>query len=135
MPFAVLSLTVIFGSVKLTLQDTFLKVLSTGPVYPGGRGKRLIIVHINDEHGFVNGGLLCFKSKEKHDYRDEMNSEVFIEWLESVFPRLKENAIVVTDNAPYYSVKVDKAPNSLTQKADIIKWLQDKGEIIDRIIA
>jgi len=29
-------------------------------------------------------------------------------------------------------VKIDKAPSSNTHKADIIKWLQDKGVVLDR---
>jgi len=35
------------------------------------------------------------------------------------------------DNAPYHSVKKEKIPNTTTKKVDIIKWLQEKGEIID----
>lgn len=113
--------------------DAFSKGLSTGPTNPSGKGKRLIVVHIGNEDGFVPGGLLCFESKKNtKDYHDEMNGEVFFEWLESVLPRLKDNAVIVMDNAPYHSVKIDKAPTSGTKKADIIKWLQDKGEVIDK---
>lgn len=36
------------------------------------------------------------------------------------------------DNASYHSVKIDKAPSSNTRKADIIKWLTDKGAVTDR---
>ncbi|XP_050056134.1 uncharacterized protein LOC126549801 [Aphis gossypii] len=36
------------------------------------------------------------------------------------------------DNASYHSMKIDKAPTSNTRKADIIKWLEDKGEVVDR---
>lgn len=36
------------------------------------------------------------------------------------------------DNAPYHSVKSDKAPTSSTKKADIIQWLEDKGETVGR---
>lgn len=35
------------------------------------------------------------------------------------------------DNAPYHSVKKEKLPTSSTRKADIIKWLEDKGEVVD----
>ncbi|KAL4126443.1 hypothetical protein QTP88_010665 [Uroleucon formosanum] len=71
--------------------DAFSKGLSTGPTNPSGRGKRLIVVHIGNEDGFVPGGLLCFESKKNtKDYHDEMNGEVFLEWMETVLPRLKE---------------------------------------------
>jgi len=36
------------------------------------------------------------------------------------------------DNASYHSVKLDKALTSNTKKTDIIKWLEDKGEVVDR---
>lgn len=36
------------------------------------------------------------------------------------------------DNAPYHSVKAEKIPNTNTRKPDIIKWLEEKGEVIDR---
>ncbi|KAL4112105.1 hypothetical protein QTP88_015953 [Uroleucon formosanum] len=54
--------------------DAFSKGLSTGPTNPSGKGKRLIVVHIGNEDGFVPGGLLCFESKKNtKDYHDEMN--------------------------------------------------------------
>lgn len=35
------------------------------------------------------------------------------------------------DNAPYHLVKKEKSPTSSTRKANIIKWLEDKGEVVD----
>lgn len=114
-------------------RDAFLQGLTTGSKNPTGKGKRLIVLHIGSEDGFVAGGLLCFESKKNSsDYHDEMNGETFYDWMESILPRLKENCVIVMDNASYHSVKLDKAPTSSTKKADIIKWLEDKGEIIDR---
>lgn len=34
------------------------------------------------------------------------------------------------DNVSYHSIK-DKAPTSTIQKADIMKWLEDKSKVID----
>ncbi|XP_022160092.1 uncharacterized protein LOC111026344 [Myzus persicae] len=114
-------------------RDAFLQGLTTGAVNPTGKGKRLIVLHIGSEDGFVPGALLCFESKKNtRDYHDEMNGETFYEWMEGVLPRLKENSVIIMDNASYHSVKIDKAPTSQNKKDDIIKWLVDKGEIIDR---
>lgn len=114
-------------------RDAFLKGLSTGAVNPSGKGKRLIVLHIGSEDGFVPGGLLCFESKKNtSDYHDEMNGDTFREWMENTLPCLKPNSVIVMDNASYHSVKIDKAPTSNTRKADIIKWLEDKGEVVDR---
>jgi len=35
------------------------------------------------------------------------------------------------NKASYNSVQLDKAPTSNTKRADIIKWLEDKGEVIN----
>lgn len=52
--------------------------------------------------------------------------------MENVLPLLKDNCVIVMDNAPYHSMKKEEIPNTSTKKADILKWLQDKGEVIDR---
>lgn len=45
-------------------KDAFLKGLTTGASNPTGKGKRLIVLHIGSEDGFVPGGLLSFESKK-----------------------------------------------------------------------
>lgn len=81
--------------------------LSTGAVNPTGKGKRLIVCHIGSEDGFVPDSLLSFESKKNtNDYHDEMNGDSFHDWLEGVLPKLKDNAIIIMDNAPYHSVKI-----------------------------
>lgn len=61
-----------------------------------------------------------------------MNGNTFFQWMESIIHRLKENCVIIMDNAPYHSVKCEKIPNKSTLKADIIKWLEEKGEVISR---
>ncbi|XP_060871313.1 uncharacterized protein LOC132945555 [Metopolophium dirhodum] len=126
------SKTWVDGTIK-SHRDAFLKGLSTGAVNPSGKGKRLIVLDIGSEDSFLPGGLLCFESKKNtRDYHDEMNGDTFGEWMEGILPHLKPNSVIVMDNASYYSVKLDKAPTSNTKKVDIIKWLEDKGEVVDR---
>ncbi|XP_033222799.1 uncharacterized protein LOC117176656 [Belonocnema kinseyi] len=100
------------GSIK-SHKDAFLRGLKTGAPNPTGKGKRLIILHIGSEKGFVPGGLLCFESK-KHsaDYRDEMNGVIFREWFNEILPRLDDNYVIVIDDASYHSVKAERVPNS-----------------------
>lgn len=106
--------------------------LQTGAVNSSDTGKRHIVFHIGSEDGFVQGGLLCFKSKKNtQDYHDEINENSFRDWFASVLPRLKKNAVVILDNAPYHSVKVEKCPTANWRKTDIIGWLESKGEVID----
>jgi len=51
--------------------------------------------------------------------------------MEGIIPHLQPNSVIVMDNASYHSVKVDKVPTSNALKADIIKWLESKGEVVD----
>jgi len=114
-------------------RDAFLKGLTTGQKNPSGKGKRLIVVHIGSSDGFVVGGLLVFESKKNtSDYHDEMNDNTFYEWFSSILPLLKENAVVVMDNAPYHSVKKETFPQSSWKKEKIIQWLTIRGKIIDQ---
>lgn len=110
----------------------FLEGLSTGAPNPTGKGKRLIILHIGSADGFTQGGLLCFESKKNtSDYHDEMNGQTFRDWFVEILPLLKENAVVVMDNAPYHSVKSEKIPNMSWKKADIVNWILSKQEDVD----
>ncbi|KAL4098421.1 hypothetical protein QTP88_023040 [Uroleucon formosanum] len=97
----------------LSKRDAFNKGLTTGLPNPSGKGKRLIILHIGSENGFLPGGLLCFVSKKNTgDYHDEMNGANFKEWFESIMPILDPNSIIVMDNAPYHSVETEKYPTT-----------------------
>ncbi|XP_050443987.1 uncharacterized protein LOC126847646 [Adelges cooleyi] len=112
-------------------RDAFLRGLTTGQKEPSGKGKRLIVLHIGSTDGFVPGGLLCFESKtNSSDYHDEMNGATFFEWFEKTLPLLKENAVIVMDNASYHSVKKYPIPVMSWKKQEIIDWLESKGEIV-----
>lgn len=126
---------VIGHTVKKTWMDTevksskqaFLEGLTTGLKAPTGKGQRLIISHIGSEEGFVEGGLLMFESKKNtEDYHHEMNADCFEEWFQEIVPKLKPNSVLVMDNAPYHSRKVERIPTTAWKKADIQEWLRTK---------
>lgn len=108
----------------LTARQAFVEGLSTGLKDPSGKGKRLIVTHIGSDEGFVKDGLLLFESKKTGDYHEEMNSETFEEWLQHTIPNLKENAVIVLDNAPYHSRKINKPPTTNNRKAKIQEWMK-----------
>ena len=78
---------------------------------PSGKGERSIICHLGSaETGLLDGCLLMFrgsKSSQSSDYHTEMNSEVFLDWLEkTVFPKLKQigkKCVLVLDRATYHT--------------------------------
>ncbi|XP_060871648.1 uncharacterized protein LOC132945867 [Metopolophium dirhodum] len=60
-----------------------------------------------------------------------MNGDNFYEWFNKILSLLNENAVIVMDNASYHSVKKDPFPLISSKKADIISWLENKGEVVD----
>lgn len=56
-----------------------------------------------------------------------MAGEPFEKWFSNVLTKLPDNAVIVLDNAPYHSRKLEKIPTSTTKKADIEKWLSSKN--------
>lgn len=110
-----------------TPKQAFLSGLSTGIKSAVNKGKRLIVVHIGSEDGFVDGGLLVFKSKKYDDYHNEMNGDVFKNWFQKILTLLPPDSVIVMDNAPYHSVKLEKIPNNSWRKSDIILWLEQKN--------
>nr|XP_034190697.1 uncharacterized protein LOC117608992 [Osmia lignaria] len=60
-----------------------------------------------------------------------MNDDTFFDWFRSFLPMLRDRAVIVMDNAPYHSVKVEKYPNMSWEKNAIISWLVGKGERIE----
>lgn len=113
-------------------KDAFLNGLSTGLKNPSGKGKRLILSHFGNENGFVKDASLIFQSKSKGDYHQEMNGDVFLNHFRQVLPKLNENAVIVIDNAPYHSTKVEKLPTSSWNKNQLMEWLTEKGVAVDK---
>lgn len=111
--------------------DAFLRGLTTEQKEPSDEGKRLIVLHIGSTDGFVPGGLLYIETKTNtSNFHKEINSDTFSEWIVKILPLLRENAVIVMDNAPYQSVKKYKIPVISWEKENIINWLESKGEIV-----
>lgn len=112
-------------------RHAFQEGLSTGPKVPTGKGKRLIVLHIGSDKGFVEGGLLLFESKSTKDYHEEMDGGRFLDWFKNIIPKLEPGSVVVMDNASYHSVKLEKVPTTAWNKQQIIDWLASKGVPMD----
>lgn len=48
--------------------------------------------------------------------------------MKGVIPLLKDNSVIVMDNAPYHSVKTEKCRSLAWKKAEIENWLEEKGD-------
>jgi predicted O-methyltransferase YrrM len=56
-----------------------------------------------------------------------VNAEHFEEWLRGILPKLQKDSILVLDNVPYHSRKVEKTPTAAWRKAQIQDWLHTKN--------
>ncbi|XP_066950809.1 uncharacterized protein [Macrobrachium rosenbergii] len=57
-----------------------------------------------------------------------MNHEVFEEWFRcQLLLNIPPASVIVMDNAPYHSRKVEKVPTMSSKKAVITEWLISKG--------
>lgn len=116
-------------------RQAFIEGLSTGIKVPSGKGKRLIIVHIGSEEGFLKEGLLTFQSINTGDYHEDMNSNVFEDYFGEMIKYLPADSVVVMDNASYHSRRTEKTPTSSWRKQEIIDWLTSKSiEFEDNLI-
>ncbi|KAI4466103.1 hypothetical protein MML48_3g00007507 [Holotrichia oblita] len=52
-----------------------------------------------------------------------MNAERFEEWLQYILPSLRENVVIILNNAPYHSPKLNKPPTPNNRKAKLQQWL------------
>ncbi|XP_068085711.1 uncharacterized protein [Anabrus simplex] len=94
---------------------------------PTGKGARLIIAHAGSSSGFVEGGLLMFRSKKTGDYHEDMDHVRFLDWFKKLLQQLKGPSVIVMDNAPYHSVIMDKTPTSSARKELLVEWLQARN--------
>lgn len=111
--------------------NAFLRNTPTGPSNPEGKETRVIVLHIGSAAGFVPNGLLFLESSNNNNHHDDINKETFLQWFDKILHSLDDNSVIVIDNKPPYSVKTEEIPDTSWKKADIVKWLQEKGEIVD----
>lgn len=113
------------GGSKRSWQDNSVKSVKNS----GGEGKRYIVLHAGNEHGFINGASLIFSSKSKSaDYHDSMNADMFTKWLkEKLLPNLKQKSVIVLDNASYHSAVLNQQPTFSWKKENIKNWLMEQN--------
>jgi len=73
-------------------------------------GERYVVIGAGGRKGFIPGTWKIFPTKKKHqpgdDYHGDMNSEVFLSWFRVLLANLKEDSVIVLDNASYHRAKV-----------------------------
>jgi len=60
-----------------------------------------------------------------------MDGECIRQWLKSVLPKLKDQGVIIMNNTQHDFLKQNNFPTINSRKADIIEWLEEKGEVVD----
>ncbi|XP_046393670.1 uncharacterized protein LOC124161396 [Ischnura elegans] len=100
-----------------------------GILTPSGAGRRVIILHVGSESGFLQPEeetMLVFEGKkDSADYHSEMNALHFEEYFRRILRHLPEKSVLVIDQAPYHTMQdpQTKNPNLKWTKVEIIDWL------------
>jgi len=71
---------------------------------PSGKGARIIVAHVGSrDSGLVQDAGLVFLGKKKTgDYHGEMNSDLWLKWLEDKVLDKIQGGVLVVDRAPYH---------------------------------
>jgi len=96
---------------------------------PYGKGARIIIAHVGSRKtDLVPCASLVFKGKKKKgDYHGEMNSVVWLKWLQDqVLPKIGGRVLVV-DRAPYHLKLTDESrqASSSMKNRQLADWLEE----------
>ncbi|XP_047020337.1 uncharacterized protein LOC124630462 [Helicoverpa zea] len=75
----------------------------------------------------MNGELIFEAKKGDGDYHSEMDAHNFEKWFSLILSKIENGSVIVMDNAPYHSRKVEKLPTTATRKAAIQEWLKNKN--------
>lgn len=87
------------------------------------------MLHAGNEKGFIRDAALVYSTRSKlADYHGDMNSEIFLKWLQEQFiPNLQEPSLIIMDNASYHSVLMEKQPTVSWTKNKIKEWLEENN--------
>jgi transposase len=101
------------------------------------KGKRFTILHAGSSAGFFPECDYLLNSKNNdRDYHKSMTGDIFKTWVEDqllpALSKLKKKSVVIMDNAPYHSMRIDKAPNYSNKKSEMQEWLTLHNVTFDR---
>uniref|UniRef100_A0A1X7VIQ7 Tc1-like transposase DDE domain-containing protein n=1 Tax=Amphimedon queenslandica TaxID=400682 RepID=A0A1X7VIQ7_AMPQE len=101
-----------FARVK---QDTVTGGTLGGVSSLSGKGKRLIILGVGGDMGWIPKTILIFQSKKNTgNYNDKMTGEHFEElFRESLLPNVPPNSLIVMDNASFNSRIEEEMPKKV----------------------
>ncbi|CAH2083377.1 unnamed protein product [Euphydryas editha] len=109
-------------------RQAFLNSLSTGLKNPQ-KGKRLIVIHIGSEYGFLEVATLFLNPKKL-----TVKAITIAKWMLTIskngfkisLQTWSRGSVIVMDNARYHSSQLERLPNMGWRNAEIQEWLRIK---------
>lgn len=98
--------------------------------HPSGAGRRIIMIHVGSEDGFLEGaGRIFIAKKDSADYHNAMNKLHFNEWVKDVLDLMPYHSVLVLDQAKYHKEVTSETQNPTAKwnKAKIIEWLRRRN--------
>lgn len=101
-----------------------------------GKGRRYVIVHAGCEDGWIGTPRVWVANSSSGDYHDNMNSRIFLEYMNELFASCKEKApekkfVFVLDNAKYHKVEHGVDDDSAGGSAHRSRSMMNKGQLAD----
>ena len=99
---------------------------------PAGKGQRVIMMGMCTKDGWIKGSLRVWKHRrdgpKAEDYHADIDGDTYKEWIMDCLKLLPPNSVLVFDNAPYHSRKVENCtPRSTWKKQQLKDWLLEKS--------
>ncbi|CAG4981456.1 unnamed protein product [Colias eurytheme] len=111
------------------LDETCIEVATIDGNNPNKKQSYLII-HAGSKSGFIQGAEVVEKAQLKFE-EDNISQDDFIQWVkQKLAPNLKENSLIVMDNAVHHNKLINSTPTYNSSKEEIQVWLQENGIIV-----
>ena len=96
---------------------------------PAGKGQRVIIMGMGTKEGWIQGSIRVWKHRrdgpQTEDYHADINGDDYEQWIRECLELLPPNSVLVFDNAPYHSKKIENCtPRSTWKKKQLKDWLE-----------
>jgi hypothetical protein len=94
-----------------------------------GKGRRWCFMHAMQENALIERALLALEArKSQGDYHGQFDWEVFQHWFnEQLLLNLPPRSLIILDRCPLHTVSSDAMVPSQMKKAELQKWLMDRG--------
>ena len=99
---------------------------------PAGKGQRCIIMGMGSKDGWIKGTVRVWKHRrdgpQTEDYHADIDGDAYEKWIRECLPLLPPNSVLIFDNAPYHSKKIENCtPRSTWKKKELKEWLEKKN--------